>query len=521
MMQASRMPLLARLRRASPALALVLVVALSGCASLPPPAQGPPTHHFVDTADTELGTMLQPQLAAHAARSGVLPLRDGREALAARLELAALAQRSIDVQYYIWHDDASGREMIDALTRAAGRGVRVRVLLDDNATAGLDPVLARFDAPRNIEVRLFNPFAHRRLRLLSFLTDFDRLDRRMHNKSFTVDNQATIVGGRNIGDEYFDAGSVIDFVDLDVLAVGPIVDQMSGDFDRYWASAWSYPLSQVVPVERLRERPPAPAAKADAAAAVALHDDGSVAHGKRSIRDWLSGQGPIEWTTVHLVSDDPAKIAGEAAAADTVLGQLRHALGEPTRELEIVSAYFVLEPADVATVTSWARHGAAISILTNSLAATDVPAVHAGYARSRKPLLEAGVRLFEMKPDAAPRPTSVRYGSSSASLHAKTFEVDRSRVFVGSYNVDPRSRDLNTEMGFVIDSPALAGQLADLFVSEIPQRAYEVQLTPSGDLRWLDRQGEHTTVLDHEPEVSAWRLLVVKLLSLLPIDGLL
>lgn len=509
----------ARLRRAGPTAALALVVALCGCASLPPPVQGPPTHHFVDTAGTPLGTMLQPQLAAHAERSGVLVLRDGREALAARLELTELAQRSIDVQYYIWHDDASGREMIGALVRAAQRGVRVRVLLDDNSTRGLDRVLAYFDAPRNIEVRLFNPFVHRRFRLLSLLTDFDRLDRRMHNKSFTVDNQATIVGGRNIGDEYFNAGSVMDFVDLDVLAVGPIVEHVSSDFDRYWASPWSYPLAQVVPVERLRASLAAPASKGDAAAVAALRDDGSIARGERTIRDWLSGQGPIEWTSVHLVSDDPAKIAGEASAADTVVGQLRRALGEPTRELEIVSAYFVLEPADIDLLTGWAHHGVAISVLTNSLAATDVPAVHAGYAKSRKPLLDAGVRLFEMQPGAAPPPTTQHYGSSSASLHAKTFAVDRKRIFIGSYNVDPRSRNLNTEMGFVIDSPALAGGLADLFAKEIPQRAWQLQLSPSSQLQWLDRQAGHTVVLDHEPQVSALRLLLVKLLSLLPIDG--
>ena len=512
---------LARMRRAAPTAALVLVVALSGCSSLPPPVQGPTTHHFVDTAGTPLGTMLRPQLAAHAERSGVLALRDGREALAARLELAALAQRSIDVQYYIWHDDASGREMIDALIRAARRGVRVRVLLDDNSTRGMDRVLARFDAPRNIEVRLFNPFVHRRLRLLSFLTDFGRLDRRMHNKSFTVDNQATIVGGRNIGDEYFNAGRAMDFVDLDVLAVGPIVDQVSSDFDRYWASPWSYPLAQVVPVERLRAKPVAPEPTADAAAAAALHDDGSIARGERSILDALSGHGTIEWTSVHLVSDDPAKIAGDESAADTVVGQLRRALGEPTFELEIVSAYFVLEPAGIDLITGWARHGVAISVLTNSLAATDVPAVDAGYDKSRKPLLEAGVRLFEMKPDAAPRPMSLRFGSSSASLHAKTFAVDRKRIFIGSYNVDPRSRNLNTEMGFVIDSPALAGELADRFANEIPQRAWQLQLSPSSQLQWLDRQGGQTVVLDHEPQVSALRLLLVKLLSLLPIDGLL
>ncbi len=475
------------------------------------------------TADTRLGRAVDSLVAAHPTRSGIVPLADGRDAFAARALLAAAADRTLDIQYYIWHADMSGMLLFEAVRQAAGRGVRVRLLLDDNDTAGMDTILAALDSHPNIEVRLFNPFARRRWRYLDYLTDFSRLNRRMHNKSFTADNQVTIIGGRNVGDEYFGAGQGPLFVDLDVMAIGPVVNDVSTDFDRYWASASSYPAASVL----------APASSAGLA-----HVTDSAAHLERDpaavayvqalarqpfVRDLLSRTLDFEWAATKMVSDDPAKGLGRAASGGLLTDRLRQAIGGPTSELELVSPYFVPGSEGVDAFATMAGRGVKVTVLTNSLEATDVAPVHAGYAKRRKPLLEAGVKLFEMKREASGASTRARglTGSSGSSLHAKTFSVDRSRVFVGSFNFDPRSERLNTEMGFVIDSPELARRIADNFAKEIPERSYEVRLSTSRKLRWVERSNSGEIVHDVEPGTTFLERAMVAVLSVLPIDWLL
>src|SRR5688572_7975823 len=238
--------------RATPFWLFLLLAAFAGCVSLPPLEDRTISEALQETAATRLGQAIAPRLAAHPGKSGFHPLLDAREAFAARVRLAQAADRSLDIQYYIWRADVSGNLLFETLHAAAERGVRVRLLLDDSNTSGLDAALAFLDAHPNIEVRLFNPFPHREARWLGFLTDFSRLNRRMHNKSFTADNQATIIGGRNVGDEYFDAAEGEAFVDLDVLAVGPVVKDVSADFDRYWASGSSYPSDRLIAATEAR-----------------------------------------------------------------------------------------------------------------------------------------------------------------------------------------------------------------------------------------------------------------------------
>ncbi|HET7620936.1 MAG TPA: phospholipase D family protein [Gemmatimonadaceae bacterium] len=475
------------------------------------------------TADTRLGRAVDSLVAAHPARSGIVPLGDGRDAFAARALLAAAADRTLDIEYYIWHADMSGMLLFDAVRQAAERGVRVRLLLDDNNTAGMDSILAALDSHLNIEVRLFNPFTHRRWRYLGYLTDFPRLNRRMHNKSFTADNQVTIIGGRNVGDEYFGAGQKPLFVDLDVLAIGAVVNDVSTDFDRYWASASSYPAESVLP----SVSPAASAAVTDSTQHV-LRDPAAVEYVQALarqpfVRDLLSGKLDFEWAATTMVSDDPAKGLGRAANGGLLTDRLRQAIGVPTSELELVSPYFVPGSKGVDALAAMAERGVKVSVLTNSLEATDVAAVHAGYAKRRKPLLDAGVKLFEMKREAAGATARDRglTGSSGSSLHAKTFSVDRSRVFVGSFNFDPRSERLNTEMGFVIDSPELARRIADNFANDIPERSYEVRLSPSGELRWVERSDNGEIVHDVEPGTTFVERAMVAVLSVLPIEWLL
>ncbi|MCO5101344.1 MAG: phospholipase D family protein [Burkholderiaceae bacterium] len=460
---------------------------------------------------------------AHPGKSGVFALADGRDAFAARVLLADASERSLDIQYYIWNGDKTGTLMFEALRRAAARGVRVRLLLDDNKTAGLDTVLAALDAQPNIEVRLFNPFVHRRWRVLSFLGDFWRLNRRMHNKSFTADNQATIIGGRNIGDEYFDAGQGISFVDLDVLAIGPVVDDVSRDFDRYWASASSYPAGRI-----LARVSPAAIAEVAAAASRVAKDPAAVAYMQAIadspyVRQVLARQLPFEWAGVQMISDDPAKGLGRARDDELLWTRLEEVFQASTSELELVSPYFVPGRRGVEYFSALARQGIKVTILTNSLAATDVAAVHSGYARRRKPMLEAGVEIFEMEPEYSPAPTTAhgRLGSSNASLHAKTFSVDRSRVVVGSFNFDPRSERLNTELGFVIESPAMAQAIADAFANVVPARAYRVRLNDAGALQWVQQRDGKEIVYDQEPRTGFWLRAFVAVLSMLPIEWLL
>jgi putative cardiolipin synthase len=500
---------------------------LGGCAtSLPSLESRTATTALVDTAATRLGRALQSDVAAHPGKTGVHALPRPRDAFATRALLAAVAEKSIDAQYYVWHGDQVGYLLFETLWNAAERGVRVRLLLDDVNTAGLDPTIAVLDAHPNIEVRLYNPLVMRDTRGLNFLTDFTRVNRRMHNKSFTVDNQVTLVGGRNIGNEYFAAGSGVTFADLDVIAVGAAVSEVSKEFDTYWNSPSAYPAASLVGA-------PGPDSVADLKArfAATRTDPESVAYVEavRStpiVRDIVERRLAIEWTMAQLVYDDPAKTLDTTARTDILLfPELVRTIGRPQKALDLISPYFVPGDGGTAALVAQAGSGVKIRILTNSLAATDVSAVHAGYAKRRLDLLRAGVELFELKPTVAREASGDRgaYGSSSsAGLHAKTFAVDRGRIFVGSFNFDPRSARLNTEMGLVIDSPTLARQLAEAFDTTIPSVAYEVRIASDGSsLEWIERTGSGEVRYATEPATTWVKRSTVNLLSILPIEWLL
>ncbi len=508
--------------------AAALAIALSGCASLPVVTDKSVSQVLADTQATRLGRTAEQLVRDHPGQSGFLAMGDGRQAFATRMRLADLAERSIDLQTYIFHADDTGMLMFDRLKRAADRGVRVRLLLDDNNTAGLDPIIAMLDAHPHIEVRLFNPFANRRFRMAGYATDFSRLNRRMHNKSFTVDNQATVVGGRNIGDEYFQAGQGTTFADLDVLAIGGIVGEVSSLFDRYWRSASAYPAASMV-----GDTAPIDAKAFDAGVRLIQEAPQAAAYiqallNAPQVQDLMAGRAQVEWATVRLIYDDPEKVLNPTDRLDLQMTpQLEATLGKPATALDLVSPYFVPGEAFALALQQMAQRGVRVRILTNSLAATDVTAVHAGYAKWRKELLRAGVVLLELKPSAVPlskksgetdKPKGGPGGSSKASLHAKTFGVDGQRIFVGSFNLDPRSARLNTEMGVVIDSPRFATDLA-VALDRAPQAAaYVVRLTAEGELEWIDGDG---TVYTTEPQTGAMRRATVQVLSWLPIEWML
>ena len=473
---------------------------------------------------TRLGQALAAEVAAHPGQSGIHALSDPHAAFAARVLLARTAERTLDVQYYIWHGDMTGTLLLEELHAAADRGVRVRLLLDDNGTAGLDTELAALALHPRIEVRLFNPFIVRKPKWLGYITDFSRANRRMHNKSFTADNQATIIGGRNVGDEYFGATEGILFADLDVLAVGPIVGQVSADFDRYWVSGSAYPVEQILPavpaqqLDRLSQAAALVERDADAAEYVA-----AVSRSDFS-RRLLAGDLQLEWAVTRMVTDDPAKGLGKAEPEGLLTHQLGQILEQPRRAVVLVSPYFVPTAAGVDAFTALVDQGIDVRILTNSLDATDVAAVHAGYAKRRRDLLEGGVQLFEMRrlsPHLERNESAGPFGSSGSSLHAKTFAVDGERVFVGSFNFDPRSMHLNTELGFVIDSPVLAQRVHQAFDNSIPANAYEVRLNADDRLFWIEYLGEREVRHAREPNTGLLKRSGIWLLSILPIEWLL
>jgi putative cardiolipin synthase len=479
-----------------------------------------------DAGDTRLGLGIGSRVSKHRGRSGIYALPSAQEAFAARVLLARAADRTLDVQYYIWHRDMTGTLLMDALCAAADRGVRVRLLLDDNNTSGMDKVLAALDSHPNVEVRLFNPFLRRRPRVLGYLTDFARLNRRMHNKSFTADNQATIVGGRNVGDEYFGATHDVLFADLDVLAVGPVVDEVSRAFELYWSSESSHPVGRLLPAATPETR------EELSTRARRIEESPEAAGYTRAVRnstfvtELAEGSLHMEWAVAHAFADDPAKGLGKAPPESLLVRRLEGVLGPAVAEFELISPYFVPTAAGVAWFEDMARRGVKIKVLTNALEATDVSFVHAGYSKWRKALLRAGVALYELRRSsraAAGRAVrdTVGSGSSGSSLHAKTCAIDRARVFVGSFNFDPRSAKLNTEMGVVIQSVPLAQMIDDVFRDRVPIDSYEVRLSQGGELLWMEnREG---TVIRHErePGTRPWQRAWVHFLSALPIEWLL
>ena len=507
-------------------LVAVLVAAFAGCASLPPPDGRTPTSALADTAGTRLGRALSTEAAANPGKTGIHPLANAHDAFAARALLAAAADKSLDAQYYIWHGDQVGYLLFEALWQAAERGVRVRLLLDDMNTAGLDATLAALDAHPAIEVRLYNPLVQREARSLGFLTDFQRLNRRMHNKSFIVDNQVAVVGGRNVGDEYFGAGAGVAFADLDVVAVGTAVREVSAEFDVFWNSASTYPAAGFVGL-------------AGPEAAAGLRGRFESTRGDPRSRDYLQAlrTAPLvreildrnvafEWTTARVVYDDPAKTLDTTGRTDVLLfPELVRAMGRPERTLDLISPYFVPGNDGTEALVALAERGVRVRILTNSLASSDVAAVHAGYATRRADLLRAGVRLYELKPTAGRDGQGEKLGigsSSSSGLHAKTFAVDGERIFVGSFNFDQRSARLNTEMGIVVDSTALAGELVAAFDTAIPRAAWEVRLASDGQgLEWVERTATGELRYASEPATTWIKRSGVQFLSVLPIEWLL
>ena len=511
---------------------LIVVMALFGCAR-PPSVTPLPEHAFDRPQETKAGKRLAAQFEAHPGESALYVLDSGLDAFAARMLLVREAERALDVQYYIWHDDTTGLLLLSQLIGAADRGVHVRMLIDDLGSPGVDRLLSAADAHENIDVRLFNALArgpsNGLARALDLLSRPRQLNHRMHNKMLTGDGLMAVVGGRNVGDEYFDAAPSVNFADLDLLVAGPVLPELGECFDRYWNSPFVTPLAGW----------PRMQGDAELLGAVreelAVHDfEQRTSHYAERVRTSnlvreLQDQGlTLIWAPTHAYSDHPEKIRakGEALEATLLTRQLRPIVRDAERELLVISPYFIPGDRGVDLFGNAVQRGARVRILTNSLAATDVAAVHSAYSQYREDLLRAGVELYELKPSSEALMEAKRkglFGSSSASLHAKSFIVDTDHVFVGSLNLDPRSVDLNTELGLVVDSPELAARQRNQF-EEItsPEVSWSLHLEGEGrraGIVWEGSEGGEPERYDRDPRTSRWDRFKLVLFRLLPIEG--
>ncbi len=514
--------------------ALMVSGLASGCSTLPPQPVVTPSQSIVASVNsaTDLSRRIDPRIERI---DLIYPLIDPLEAFSTRVQLIQRAQRSLDLAYYIWGNDLTGKLMFEELQQAAKRGVRVRLLLDDNNTKGLDALLIALNDTPNFEIRLFNPMGLRHLRPLNYVLDFNRTQRRMHGKSFNADGEVMIIGGRNISDPYYRVTSDFFFADLDVMAAGSMLPAMNQSFDRYWNHALAYPVDSVAHASVQQQHD----ALQDMQAA--LNDPRAdtyieAVERNRTLDQWLLGQNlattsNAEANTIQtsaiLVDDHPIKIAQATPFDQTIGARIRAISGQAQQSLDVISPYFVPEDDGTQALIEMAKRGIKIRILTNSLAATDVPALHGFYARRRVSLLQAGIQLYEFKPTANSRPISRwrlrewRGRQSNGSLHAKAISWDDDMTYVGSMNLDPRSLMLNSEVGLMITGPVAAQQINEVFNDRVLEMAYHVTLDPQSKLQWTEKNTDDQIVTHHsEPAASFKRKATAKLVGLLPIGYL-
>lgn len=495
----------------TPVIAQIFLSFLLGCASLPKDVQKTPSTSLPPDPQTRLGQSLEMALKAHPNKSAFFPLSSGQDAFVARIASTTAADRTIDLQYYIWHNDLTGRLLMYQILQAADRGVRVRALFDDLNIGQYQRGLAILDSHSKIEIRMANPFASRHSKIFDAMR-FSTLNRRMHNKVFIVDNQTAIFGGRNIGDEYFWASGEMNFGDFDLWSAGPVVQELSKEFDTYWNSEIAYPISSLftdlIPTEKdLQElRLQMERAMREDKASQYVNDTRQSPLARKLTKEPLD----LFWGTATVVIDPPEKFKQATKnQVDNLSQQLRPMIEETQKELILISPYFIPGPQGVKFFSNLTSRGVKSLILTNSLASSDVATVFSGYKPYRKDLLKAGAELFEFKPrleaTELKKRSAVGSSFSNAGLHGKIFVFDRKRVFVGSMNLDPRSIALNSEMGVVVDSPELAQGIAEILLQSLPKGSYEIFIDDKKNLRWRTLESGREVFYHKEPETTWWK----------------
>jgi len=483
---------------------LLLTGAFTGCATVSFDEPKPHSEAITDTADTILGKDVSQWVDEHGGQSGVYPLSQGMDALGVRLHLAAMAEKSIDLQYFLMKRDTAGFVMMNALLKAADRGVRIRFLLDDIFTTAPDRGLLLINQHPNIEVRLFNPISRRGFATLNFVGDFRQANRRMHNKSFTVDNQISVVGGRNIAEEYFDLKTDSVFIDFDVLVQGPIVSEISASFDEFWNHSRAVPIDQIA---ANKDNEKLETVRAD----IAEEFDGiydtiyKQALESQLLQDLISDRRLMFPAMVRVLSDKPDKLINEISEEHMQLAtDLREVLLSAEKEIIFISPYYVPGKRGVELLRNLINKGIRVIILTNSLASNNHVPVHGGYARYRKDVIKAGAELYEARANAAREERGTDEGPETLTLHTKAFLIDRRYLFVGSLNLDPRSIEINAEMGLLIDSKKMIGSMNINPDERLSSLTYRVLLNEEGELEWHGRINGEEVIETKEPLTSTW-----------------
>ena len=543
-------------------LVLAAMASLTGCQSLPSQPHLEKSQALTDTSqqianqlqnDTRLIDQISNTQNPNPSKlSGYYPLLASNDAFASRSILTNLANHSIDIQYYIWHNDEAGQLMLKDLYNAANRGVKVRLLLDDlNTNPELDQQLLAFASHPNIAVRLINPKKIRTITAANFVTALPRYQRRMHNKSMTFDHQLSIIGGRNIGNEYLRSDTQDVFADLDVLLAGKVVNDIDNSFEQYWQSPLSYDIERLVKPAKnpKKNRSDEPFLSTLTKIAPVAKDS----HLRRSAQLYKTAEKAVidsqllnkrvkfRWQPMQFLADNVNKLLQQAKPNELLVNQLRNIIGTPTSNFSIISSYFVPTPLGVAQLQQLADSSVKVQVLTNSFNSTDVPIVHSGYGATRAALTKAGVSLYELKsntdPDFRQKKRHLSRNKFNTSLHTKAFAVDDRLAFIGSYNIDPRSANINTELGVVIFDKQLANAIHQSFNQDLLTVSYRVALSPKQQLQWVtiadDKADElnetwaqeqlesQPKTLAKEPNISWFNRVLLSVLARLPINGLL
>ena len=511
-----------------------IAITVAGCSTLPKHKieSIPETTLQVDTAQTTLAQIIQPLQEQHPDLTGYLVLFEPLEALATRLSLIDKAEKRLDLQYYIWDNDKVGSLALHALIRAADRGVKIRLLIDDNNAKSTEGIFLALAQHPNIEVKLFNPYRFRKYRALDMILDLKRINRRMHNKSFIADHQVALIGGRNMTNQYYNVSDNYQFSDVDVMLVGTAVKDISHSFDEYWSHEYAYKVQEVVnqsahhlSYESLKRQ------LDEHYERVTVQNYLDLTSNSQAIDSLMSRDIQLDWVKAEVVKDSPDKIKSKAKKKEHLNFQLIQHLEQPKKNVDLISAYFVPEKKGAKMLTDLAKDGVKVRVLTNSFKANDVAVVHAFYGKYRQNLLEHGVQLYEFLPalnkndldknteDLAKKAKVSIKGLSRSSLHAKLMALDEKQVFIGSFNFDPRSAYLNTEIGVLLNSPPLAQAVHTTMDENLSKYAYKLVLDANKKITWQRQTPQGPVIYTKEPRMKWWQRAGIKMLSWLPIEG--
>ena len=520
-------------RKAVFILSSCLILGLPACSTLPKQQPITPQYAYdIDTDQTTLAKIIHPLKLQNPELTGYHILYEPLEAIAARIQLIEKAEKTLDLQYYIWDNDKIGALALYKIIQAADRGVKVRLLMDDNNAKAMESIYLALDQHANIEVKLFNPYKFRRLRPVDMVLDLKRINRRMHNKTFTADNQITLIGGRNMSNQYYNVSDSYQFSDVDVMLVGQAVDDITHSFDEYWNHSFAYPVRNIVNhqqytlrYEGLKEQ------LKDHYEEITVQNYLNLSNLTHDFDHWLNTEIQLDWVKAEVIKDSPEKIKAKAKKEEHLNFQMLQRLEKPEKSVDIISAYFVPEKKGEQRLSALAQSGVQVRVLTNSFKANDVALVHAFYAKYREDLLKNGVELYEFLP-AIPEEFQNKNnkkiskeskvslkGLSRSSLHAKMMALDDKQVFVGSFNFDPRSANLNTEIGVILNSKPLANAVHQTMDQNLKKYAYKLVLDSKDNINWLQATPQGVTIKTSEPKMKWWQKASMKAIAWLPIEG--